>query len=117
MKRLIPVLLCLAIVKSEKTPAEQAALSMEKGNYSLSVATTYSEGPKTPELKVVWEQLTTCITEYSWQAIYAESDEDFDKIITDMIGIARSYDPQQKCLAWCENEAATRNALEEPLRK
>ena len=28
------VLLCLAIVKSEKTPAEQAALSMEKGNYS-----------------------------------------------------------------------------------
>ncbi|MBQ8281392.1 MAG: hypothetical protein IJZ25_03210 [Lachnospiraceae bacterium] len=90
---------------------------MEQHDYAVSVATTYAEGTKTPELKVVWEQLTTCIVEYSWRAIYAETEEDFDAIVSEMIGVARSYDPQQKCLAWCENEAAVRNALEEPLRK
>ncbi|MGN0166199.1 MAG: hypothetical protein ACI39R_08450 [Lachnospiraceae bacterium] len=89
---------------------------MEKGNYAVSVASTYSEGVKSAELKVVWEQIATCIKEYSWRAIYATSDEEFDAIVSEMIGLARSYDPQQKCLEWCKNEAATRHALEVEVR-
>lgn len=79
---------------------------LESGNYAVDIAIPYSESTKTPELKVIWEQVADCIVTYSWQAIYADSDEEFDKLVSDMRNRARSYDPKQQCLAWCENEAA-----------
>ncbi len=89
---------------------------MENTNYAVSIATTYSESSKSTELDTVWKQIATCILEYSWKAIYAESDEEFDSLVSQMQSKAMMYDPTQQCKQWCLDEAAKRNALEEPLR-
>lgn len=89
---------------------------MENTDYRVMIATTYSESSKSAELDVVWNQVAEAIVNYSWQAIYAESDEEFDSIVKEMRGRVRAYDPQEQCRAWCEGEAATINELQTPLR-
>lgn len=89
---------------------------MENTNYNVSVATTYSESKRSTELDVIWEQVATCIKDYSWRAIYATSDEEFDSIVSEMRGRVKSYDTQDQCKNWGINEAAIKNALQEPIR-
>lgn len=84
-------------------------------NYVVAVGTTYSEGSKTDELKVVWNQVTECITQYSWKAIYAKDDATFEALVDEMQKLTAEYGYDQ-CVEWSLNEAAIRNALEEPLR-
>lgn len=88
---------------------------LESGNYVVSVATTYSESTRSPELDSIWEQVATCFRDYTWKAMYADTEEEFAKIVSEMRGKAKSYGYDQ-CLNWCENEAAIKNALQEPLR-
>lgn len=88
---------------------------MNTCNYSVDIPTSYSEGEKDAQLETIWEQVATCLKDYSWKAIYAESEADFDKIVSEMRGKAKQYG-YDKCIDWCENEAAIRNALQEPLR-
>ena len=85
---------------------------LESTAYVLSPGTSYTPSTKTDELKNTWEQVKTCVVEGSWNAIYAKSDEEFDKIVADMTAQAESYG-YADCVSWCENEAATRRALEE----
>ncbi len=59
--------------------------------YTLCPGTTYSPTPKSDELTVVWNQVKECVKNYSWKAIYASSDEDFEKTIQEMITTAGSY--------------------------
>lgn len=89
---------------------------MDSVNHKVSLATSYTESDKSDELKIVWEQVKTCIVNYSWQAIYASSDEEYDKIISEMKAKCAEYDPNGECLAWCENEASIRCALEDEVR-
>lgn len=84
--------------------------------HKVALATAYTESDKSDELKLVWEQVADCIVNYSWQAIYAETDEDYDRIVAEMIQKCNEYDPNGDCLAWCENEAAIRCALEDEVR-
>ncbi len=90
---------------------------MDSVNYKVSPGTSYSESDKSDELKLIWEQVKTCIVNYSWQAIYAPTDEEYDRIVAEMIANCEEYDPAGECLKWCENEASIRNALEEPVRR
>ena len=85
-------------------------------NHKVALATSYSESDKTDELKIIWEQVAKCLVSYSWQAIYAESDEAYDKIVAEMTAKCKEYDPNGECLKWCENEAAIRCALEDQVR-
>ena len=89
---------------------------MESGNYRVDIATTYAENKKSAELDVIWNQVATCIKEYSWKAIYAETEADYDKYVKEMQGKVRMYDPQQQCKKWCEADAARKNELQAPLR-
>jgi len=89
---------------------------MNTTNYKVSLATSYSESSKSDELELVWEQVKNTIVTSSWNAIYAESDEEFDSIIADMTAKVQEYDPEGVCLAWCENEAKIRCALEDQVR-
>lgn len=80
----------------------------QRGNYVISQKYSYSEGSKSAELKVVWKQVTESITTWSWRAIEAESDEDFEAAINSMIKEAKSYDngtAYDQCVEWSENEA------------
>lgn len=89
---------------------------MNSVNYKVALGTSYAESDRSDDLKIIWEQIAKCITTYSWRAIYAESDEAYDKVVAEMTEQCKSYDPNGECLAWCENEASIRCALEDELR-
>lgn len=84
--------------------------------YIVAPATTYKESIKTDEFELVWNQVKDCIVNYSWNAIYAKTDEEFDRIVSDMITSANAYG-YDNVLAWCQNEAAARKAKEDETRK
>ncbi len=89
---------------------------MENTDYVVDIATTWAEGKRSAELDVIWNQVKECIVEYSWKAIYAETEADYDKFVKEMQGKVRMYDPQQQCKKWCEEDAARNDALQAPLR-
>ena len=100
----------------DRTGCYNAQEYMDTTNYKVSLATSYSESAKSDELEIIWEQVKNTIVTSSWNAIYAESDEEFDKIVADMTAKVKEYDPNGECLAWCENEAAIRCGLEDQVR-
>ena len=85
---------------------------MASGNYMVAPGSAYVQAEKSDELKTTWAQVTKCIREYSWKAIYAESDEEYDEIVNEMIGMANSYG-YKTCTDWCKTEAANRKAAED----
>ena len=89
---------------------------MNTVNYKVALATSYSESERSDELKLIWEQVKKCIVDYSWRAVYADSDEEYDQIVAEMTAKCKEYDPNGECLAWCENEASIRCALEDVVR-
>ena len=78
----------------------------------MAPGTTYSAGTHSDELQVVWDQVTTCIKDYSWKAIYAESDEEFEAIVAEMIQQATDYGYDQ-CVEFQEGEAQLRKTAEQ----
>ncbi len=100
----------------DKTGVYNAQEYMDSVNHKVSIATSYTESTRSDELKIIWEQVATCVKSYTWQAIYAKSDEEYDKIVAEMTAKVKEYDPNGECLAWCENEASIRCALEDLVR-
>ena len=89
---------------------------MEKrGLYKVAPETTYSEGSKSDELKLTWDQVTKCIVDYSWKAIYAKNDGEFDYLVNQMITNATAYG-YNDCLEWSQDEAAKKYALIQDLK-
>lgn len=88
---------------------------LEQEDYVVDVVTTYSATEQDAVLESKWNQVKTCITDYSWRAIYASSDEEFNQIVSEMYGKAMSYG-YRDCVEYSKNEAAIKNALQEPLR-
>lgn len=84
-------------------------------NFVLSPGTMYSAGVRSDELQVIWNQVTTCIKDNSWKAIYAASDEEFDQIVADMIAQANEYGYDQ-CVEFQENEVKLRAAAEDAVK-
>jgi len=62
------------------------------------------------ELDIVWEQVTTAIKDYSWQAIYANSDEEYEAIVEEMIVKANEYG-YDLCAEFSRNEAALKKEV------
>lgn len=84
--------------------------------YKVALATSYTEGKRSSELDLIWNQVLQVIIRYSWQAIYASSEEECNQLIEEMIQVCKEYDPNDECLAWCQNEARIRKALEDEVR-
>jgi len=84
--------------------------------HAVAVGTTFSRTPKGDELEIIWEQVTTCIKDYSWKAIYAKDDAEFNAIVDEMIEKAYEYGYEQ-CAEYCINEAARRKAAEDEVLK
>ncbi len=93
------------------TPDEELA----KTAYKLSLGTTYSESPKSDELMVIWNQCADCVKTYSWRAIFAKDDAEFEALFDEMVTKANEYGYDQ-CVAFQENEAARRAAAENEVK-
>lgn len=79
-------------------------------------ATDYEASEKSEGLQNAWEQVANCIVTESWNAIYAETDEEFEAIVDKMIAGAKAcgYD---RCIEWCKQEATRRFALEKAVKE
>lgn len=88
---------------------------LDQLDYKLALGTSFSESKRSDELKVVWEQVIKTIKDYSWKAIYAQTDDEFNNLVNQMKGIANMYG-YNKCLQWSLDEAARRKGLEDEVR-
>lgn len=93
--------------------ANSATEYLEKnGHLAISIGTQYTATPKSDELKTIWAQVAETIKTYSWRAIYAKTDAEFDSIVAEMRTKANDYGYDQ-CVEFQKNEAVTRKALED----
>lgn len=88
---------------------------MDTCNYSIDQPTPFVMETLDPQMQSVWDQVALCLVDYSWRAIYAETEEDFNAIVNEMRGKAKSYG-YDTCIKFCQEQAAIRNELQAPLR-
>lgn len=80
--------------------------------YSVAVGTTFTEATKSDELDIVWEQVITAIKDYSWKAIYAKDDAEFDNIVEEMTQKANEYG-YDICAEFSKEQAGRRKEAED----
>ncbi len=97
------------------TGAETMGEYMETLDYRMAPAIEYTEAEMDDDFELIWKQVTTCIVDYSWKAIYASSDGEFNYYVQQMINTAIAYG-YEKCKKWSQDEAVKRHALEEAER-
>lgn len=88
---------------------------MKSKNYTLVPATAYKQPEKDANLEKIWEKVSECILRGSWNAIYADSDQEFEAIVAAMLSQARAYG-YAECVDWCGKEAEKRYGLERAVR-
>ena len=88
---------------------------MENHKYKVVPASKFSFDSKSDEFETVWESVTDVIVTYSWKAIYANSDAEFDQLVAEMIKQAEGYGYAQ-CVEWSVEQAAKRFEFEEAVR-
>lgn len=81
-------------------------------SYSISRPHTYTAGTKSSQLGEKWGKVTEIIRNGSWDAIFADTEEEFEKILENMYWQADAAG-YADCVRWCEKEAARRKAAEE----
>ena len=96
----------------EETKAKNAAEYLSGFTYSISKPNTYTASAKSPELTETWPKVTEIIRNGSWNCVYAKSEEEFERILSDMCRQAEEAG-YADCVLWCEKEAARRRKLEE----
>lgn len=87
----------------------------KNGHISIALGTSYSEPPKSDELMVIWNQVAETIKTYSWKAIYAKSDAEYESIVNEMIDKANQYG-YAKCVEFQQKEAERRAQLENEVK-
>lgn len=96
----------------DKTGCSTTNEYMLKGKYMVSPGSAYVMPTKSDELKTTWAQVTKCIRENSWKAIYAKSDEEFASIVNGMKAQAKGFG-YQDCWDWSNEQAKARKAAED----
>ena len=66
---------------------------------------SYADLAKDSELTLKWNNCAKTIKDYSWRAIYAKSDAEFNHHVGEMKKLCANYG-YEDCVAWCEQEAA-----------
>lgn len=87
---------------------------MKSGKYVVCPDSNYVAPEKSDEFETTWKQVTGCIVEYSWKAILAKDDAEYDKVVDEMIKKADQYG-YQEVVDWCVKEAAVRKAAEDEM--
>ena len=65
----------------------------------------YSESEKSSDLTLKWNNCKKVITDYSWRAIYAKADAEFNFHVSEMKKLCEQYG-YADCVEWCKQEAA-----------
>ena len=68
--------------------------------------------PRSDELNTTWAQVAECIRTYSWNAIYAKTDAEFNKTIEEFKAKAKEYG-YDKCIEFVKEQSARRKACED----
>ena len=87
---------------------------MIKSQYVISPGTKYVGGTHSDELQLVWDQVTTCLKENTWKAIYAESDAEYDKIVADMESAydkVRNYTSPINAMRFCDATPCSKTGM------
>jgi multiple sugar transport system substrate-binding protein/putative aldouronate transport system substrate-binding protein len=114
------------ILNQSNTPVEQSWRSwagvvtadeylINNGHISVSIGSTYTGRNKNRALTTTWTQVTNTIKDGTWQAIYAATDADFDRIVAKMISDAKAYG-YDECVAWQLEEVERRKAAEDAVK-
>lgn len=85
---------------------------LDSHQHTIAPATTFSMEKRSDSLDVVWKQVTKVIKNYTWKAIYAKNDAQFNSIVKQMQKEANGYG-YDKCCAFMQKQAAKRKALED----
>lgn len=85
---------------------------MERGKYTVAPGSAFVMAQQSDELKTTWAQVTKCIREYTWKAIYAKDDKEFNSLVKAMQNKAKGYG-YQECWDWTNDQAAARFAAEQ----
>ncbi len=85
---------------------------MEAGKYQVVPRGNYTANTKSDELSTTWNLVTKTIREGSWNAIYAASDQEYEKIVCQMRTKAKEYG-YDTCVDWSVNEAALRKQADD----
>jgi multiple sugar transport system substrate-binding protein/putative aldouronate transport system substrate-binding protein len=83
---------------------------------AISLGTPFVMAARDTEINVIWGKVKNEIVNGSWDAIYAKTDEEFDKIVSDMISNAVSFG-YDECIEWLESEAKRRKEIEDIVRE
>lgn len=99
----------------EYTGTETVHEYMETTDYMLAPASSFVLASKDNDFKTLWSGVTDVITQYSWKAIYAKTDEEYDDIVAEMIELAEGYG-YDECVDWSVEQANIRRECEEAVR-
>ena len=86
----------------------------DRGTYVVMPDIPYSEGVRSDELKVKWDQVTSSIRTNSWRAIFAKADGEFDMHVNNMKRQCEAYG-YDECVEWSKGEAAVKWQLSQEL--
>lgn len=70
---------------------------LDANNHVVAVGTVYSEEKKDDVLELQWTQVSNTICDYSWKAIYAQTDAEFDQLVKEMMDKADGYGYEEVC--------------------
>ncbi|MDR0999568.1 MAG: hypothetical protein LBL96_01990 [Clostridiales bacterium] len=73
----------------------------------VAIGSDFVKDTRSADLESKYIQVSTAIKDGSWRAIYASSDEDFGKIVADMIEQAKGFG-YDECVAWDMEQAQER---------
>lgn len=85
---------------------------MKKGKYTVVPGSSYSAPKRSDELELIWTQVTQAIKQYSWRAIYAKNDGEFNYHVQQMIKVCNEYGYDQ-VREWSRQQAAVRYRLQQ----
>lgn len=96
----------------EENQAADVKEYLSKFRYSVAKPNTYTASAKSSELSEKWRKVTEIIRNGSWDAVYADTEKEFERMIVKMYRQARD-EGYADCIRWCEEEAQRRRNLEE----
>ncbi|MDR3276037.1 MAG: hypothetical protein LBT11_02310 [Treponema sp.] len=89
---------------------------LEEHNFrAIAFASDFVKPGRSADLETTYTQVSTAIKNYSWQAIYARTDAEFNRLVNEMTTQAKALGFDE-CLAWEEEQARQRAAAVQRVR-
>ena len=89
---------------SEKTGYDSINSYIEDNGYTVYPATTFSMEAISMDYTISEREVANDLCTYSWNAIYAETEEEFDEIIDDMCSAVKSRKDYDKVIEFYEEQ-------------